>query len=142
MLLYRKFSAYKVPKVWTTPKMDGKFASINAPTAGPRRTEALPKGKHPIQLYSMGTPNGVKITAMLEELVDMVPGFEVARDTRSLPPFRHPRWCAPQYDAWMVNIMKGDQFTSGFVDVNPNSKIPCMVDYSDEARPIRIFESG
>ena len=114
---------YVPPKVWTwDTQSGGKFASINRPIAGPTHDKALPRGKHPFQLYSLGTPNGVKVTVMFEEL--LAAGHKDA-----------------EYDAWLINIMEGDQFGSGFVAVNPNSKIPALMDYSGD-RPQRIFESG
>ena len=116
-------SGYVPPKVWTWEKENGgHFASINRPIAGPTHDKDLPVGKHPLQLYSKGTPNGVKVTIMLEEL--LAKGIEGA-----------------EYDAWMIEIGDGDQFGSGFVDVNPNSKIPAMVDRSG-SEPVRVFESG
>src|SRR5690606_30683467 len=116
-------TSYVPPKVWThDAPSGGKFASINAPTAGARHEKALPVGKHPLQLYSLATPNGVKVTVMLEELLAL--GHEGA-----------------QYDAWLIDINKGDQFGSGFVAANPNSKIPALVDHSGP-EPIRVFESG
>ncbi len=114
---------YTPPKVWTWNKESGgRFANINRPIAGPTREEELPVGKHPLQLYSLGTPNGVKVTVMLEELLAL--GHAGA-----------------EYDAWLVKINQGDQFTSGFVSANPNSKIPALVDHSGP-KPIRVFESG
>lgn len=114
---------YQPPEVWTWDKESGgRFAKINRPIAGPTHTAELPVGKHPIQLYSLGTPNGVKITVMLEELLEL--GESGA-----------------EYDAFLININDGDQFSSGFVQINPNSKIPAMVDRSGDT-PIRIFESG
>ncbi|MCH4564577.1 glutathione-dependent disulfide-bond oxidoreductase [Halomonas sp. EGI 63088] len=114
---------YTPPKVWTWDKENGgEFASINRPIAGPTHEKALPVGKHPFQLYSLATPNGVKVTVMLEELLAL--GY---RDT--------------EYDAWLIRIGEGDQFGSGFVDINPNSKIPALVDRS-ASEPIRVFESG
>jgi GST-like protein len=114
---------YTPPPIWTWNKESGgKFASINRPVAGPTHEKALPVGRHPLQLYSLGTPNGVKVTVMLEELLAL--GHAGA-----------------EYDAWLVRINDGAQFGSGFVDVNPNSKIPAMVDRSG-AQPVRIFESG
>ncbi|MBB2172142.1 glutathione-dependent disulfide-bond oxidoreductase [Gluconacetobacter asukensis] len=114
---------YTPPKVWTWNKSGGgQFASINRPIAGPTHDKTLPVGRHPLQLYSLGTPNGVKVTIMLEEL--LAAGHAGA-----------------EYDAWLINIGAGDQFGSGFVAVNPNSKIPAMVDHSGPA-PIRVFESG
>ena len=115
--------AYVPPKVWTWNKENGgKFASINRPIAGPTHDKPLQVGKHPLQLYSLGTPNGVKVTILLEELLAL--GHAGA-----------------EYDAWLVNIGDGDQFGSGFVSANPNSKIPALVDHSGP-EPIRIFESG
>jgi GSH-dependent disulfide-bond oxidoreductase len=114
---------YVPPKVWTWNKPSGgTFASINRPIAGSTHDKALPVGRHPLQLYSMGTPNGVKVTVMLEELLAL--GFKGA-----------------EYDAWLIRISEGDQFGSGFVAVNPNSKIPALLDRSG-ATPIRVFESG
>ncbi len=114
---------YVPPKVWTWDKENGgQFAGINAPTAGARFEQELPVGKHPIQLYSLGTPNGVKVTIMLEELLEK--GHSGA-----------------EYDAWLIKIFASEQFGSGFVDVNPNSKIPAMVDRSQDP-PLRLFESG
>ena len=116
-------AAYVPPKVWKWEmESGGRFASINRPIAGATHEKELPVGKHPMQLYSLGTPNGVKVTIMLEEL--LARGFSGA-----------------EYDAWLINIGKGDQFGSGFVEVNPNSKIPALMDRSGE-NPIRIFESG
>jgi GST-like protein len=114
---------YEPPKVWTwDSESGGRFANINRPIAGATHEKALPVGEHPIQLYSLGTPNGVKVTVMLEELLAL--GHAGA-----------------EYDAWLVNIGEGEQFSSGFVAVNPNSKIPAMVDRSGDT-PIRLFESG
>jgi GST-like protein len=114
---------YTPPKIWTWNKESGgQFANINRPIAGPTHDKALPVGRHPLQLYSLATPNGVKVTVMLEELLAM--GHSGA-----------------EYDAWLINIREGDQFGSGFVDVNPNSKIPALLDRSGPA-PIRVFESG
>jgi len=114
---------YTPPKVWTWTKPNGgTFANINRLTAGPTHEKELPVGRHPLQLYSMGTPNGVKITVMLEELLAL--GHTGA-----------------EYDAWLVDIYKGDQFGTGFVAINPNSKIPAMVDRSGP-EPITVFESG
>ena len=114
---------YQPPKVWQwESESGGRFASINRPVAGPTHEKALPVGEHPIQLYSLATPNGVKVTVMLEELLAL--GHQGA-----------------EYDAWLINIGEGDQFGSGFVEVNPNSKIPAMVDRSGP-EPIRVFESG
>ena len=116
-------SVYVPPKVWTWEQPNGgTFASTNRPIAGATHDAELPRGKHPFQLYSMGTPNGVKVTVMFEEL--LAAGHADA-----------------EYDAWLISIGKGDQFGSGFVDINPNSKIPALVDYSGDA-PLRIFESG
>ena len=115
--------AYVPPKVWTWNKESGgRFANINRPIAGPTHEKELPVGRHPLQLYSLATPNGVKVTVMLEELLAL--GHEGA-----------------EYDAWLIDISKGDQFGSGFVAVNPNSKIPALMDRSG-AEPIRVFESG
>ena len=114
---------YTPPKVWTWDKASGgQFANINRPIAGATHDKDLPVGKHPFQLYSLGTPNGVKVTILLEEL--LAAGHEGA-----------------EYDAWLVNIGEGDQFGSGFVEINPNSKIPALVDRSGD-KPIRVFESG
>jgi GST-like protein len=114
---------YIPPKVWTWNKESGgRFASINRPIAGPTSEKELPVGKHPLQLYSLATPNGVKVTVMLEEL--LAAGHAGA-----------------EYDAWLIQIMAGDQFSSGFVAANPNSKIPALMDHSGPA-PIRVFESG
>lgn len=114
---------YTPPAVWTyNPEFGGRFAAMNRPTAGARQEAELPIGKHPLQLYSLGTPNGVKVTVMLEEL--LAAGHSGA-----------------EYDAWLINIGNNDQFGSGYVAANPNSKIPVMVDRSGAA-PQRIFESG
>jgi GST-like protein len=114
--------AYTPPKVWQWEEPSGgQFASINRPVSGATHEADLPVGAHPFQLYSMGTPNGVKVTVMFEEL--LAAGYEA------------------EYDAWLIRITKGDQFGSGFVGVNPNSKIPAMVDRSGDA-PVRVFESG
>jgi len=114
---------YTPPKVWTWNKESGgRFAAINRPIAGATHDKELQIGKHPIQLYSLGTPNGVKVTIMLEELLAL--GHAGA-----------------EYDAWLINIGKGEQFSSGYVAINPNSKIPVMVDHS-EPKPLRVFESG
>jgi GSH-dependent disulfide-bond oxidoreductase len=114
---------YTPPKVWTPPQASGgRFASINRPIAGPTHEAELPVGRHPLQLYSLGTPNGVKVTVMLEELLAL--GNTGA-----------------EYDAWLVDINEGVQFGSGFVGVNPNSKIPALLDRSGAA-PVRVFESG
>ncbi len=116
-------SDYAPPRVWTWSKPSGgTFATINRPIAGPSHEKALPVGRHPLQLYSQGTPNGVKITVMLEELLAL--GHHGA-----------------EYDAWLIRINEGDQFGSGFVAINPNSKIPALVDRSG-SKPIRVFESG
>ncbi len=116
-------SDYTPPKIWTWDKENGgQFANINRPIAGPTHEKELPVGKHPLQLYSLGTPNGVKVTIMLEELLAL--GHSGA-----------------EYDAWLIKIGNGDQFGSGFVAVNPNSKIPALMDRSGE-KPVRIFESG
>ena len=114
---------YTPPKIWTYDKENGgKFANINRPVAGATHDKVLPRGKHPLQLYSLATPNGVKVTVMLEELLELgIAGAE--------------------YDAWLIRINEGDQFGSGFVGVNPNSKIPALLDYSGE-QPVRVFESG
>lgn len=116
-------SEYTPPKVWTWDKESGgRFANINRPIAGPTHDKELKVGKHPIQLYSLGTPNGVKVTIMLEEL--LAAGHSGA-----------------EYDAWLINIGEGDQFGSGYVALNPNSKIPVMADHSTD--PVtRVFESG
>ena len=113
---------YVPPTVWTPAASGGTFANINRPVAGPTHEKALPVGKHPLQLYSLGTPNGIKVTIMLEELLAL--GHAGA-----------------EYDAWLIRINEGDQFSSGFVEINPNSKIPALVDRSG-ARPLRVFESG
>lgn len=116
-------STYVPPKVWTPPASSGgTFASINRPVAGPTHDKELPVGKHPFQLYSLATPNGVKVTIMLEELL-------AAGHTGA------------EYDAWLIRINEGNQFSSGFVDVNPNSKIPALLDQSGD-KPVRVFESG
>jgi GST-like protein len=116
-------AAYEPPKVWTWNKeAGGRFAAINRPIAGPTHEKELPVGRHPLQLYSLATPNGVKATVMLEELLAL--GHEGA-----------------EYDAWLINIGAGDQFSSGFVAVNPNSKIPALLDRSGP-EPVRVFESG
>lgn len=116
-------STYTPPKVWSADKTNGgQFASINRPTAGATHDKALPVGRHPLQLYSLGTPNGVKVTVMLEEL--LAAGHAGA-----------------EYDAWLIRINQGEQFGSGFVEVNPNSKIPALVDRSGPS-PVRVFESG
>jgi GST-like protein len=111
---------YTPPKVWTwDSESGGKFASINRPIAGPTHDKDLPVGKHPLQLHSLATPNGVKVTVMLEELLAKGYGAD--------------------YDAWFIDINEGDQFSSGFVDVNPNSKIPALF---DKSTGVRVFESG
>lgn len=114
---------YTPPKVWSADTVSGgRFANINRPTAGAREERDLPVGDNPLQLYSLATPNGVKVTILLEELLEL--GHTGA-----------------EYDAWTINIGEGEQFTSGFVGVNPNSKIPALLDRSD-AEPFRVFESG
>jgi GSH-dependent disulfide-bond oxidoreductase len=114
---------YTPPKVWAWNKANGgQFANINRPISGPTHDKDLPVGRHPLQLYSLGTPNGVKVTVMLEELLAL--GHRGA-----------------EYDAWLIRIGEGDQFGSGFVAVNPNSKIPALMDRSGP-KPIRVFESG
>jgi GST-like protein len=119
-------SDYTPPKVWTWEKPEGdggwRYAALNRPIAGATHEQELPVGKHPLQLYSRGTPNGVKVTILLEEL--LAAGYKGA-----------------EYDAWMIDIGKGDQFGSGFVGVNPNSKIPALLDRSGP-KPQRVFESG
>ncbi len=116
-------STYTPPAVWTWNKgSGGRFANINRPIAGPTHDKQLPVGQHPLQLYSLATPNGVKVTVMLEELLAL--GHAGA-----------------EYDAWLIKINEGDQFGSGFVGANPNSKIPALVDHS-EPTPLRVFESG
>ncbi|BBU94506.1 glutathione-dependent disulfide-bond oxidoreductase [Providencia rettgeri] len=114
---------YIPPRVWQWEQGNGgKFANINRPISGATHEKSLPIGKHPLQLYSLGTPNGQKVTIMLEELLAL--GIKEA-----------------EYDAWLINIGEGDQFSSGFVEINPNSKIPALVDRSSK-EPIRVFESG
>ena len=114
---------YTPPRVWRWDEPSGgEFADINRPTAGAREERSLPVGTHPLQLYSQGTPNGVKVTIMLEELLAAGHG-------------------GAEYDAWLIRIADGDQFGSGFVEINPNSKIPALVDWS-AATPVRVFESG
>jgi GST-like protein len=114
--------SYTPPKVWTWEEANGgEFASTNRPVAGPTHDKELPVGEHPYQLYSLATPNGVKVTVMFEELL------EAGHDA--------------EYDAWLIRIGKGDQFGSGFTDINPNSKIPAMVDHTGP-EPVRVFESG
>jgi len=116
-------SSYTPPSIWSwTKENGGRFANINRPTAGPTHAKELPVGRHPLQLYSLGTPNGVKVTVMLEELLAL--GHAGA-----------------EYDAWLIRINDGDQFGSGFVSINPNSKIPALMDRS-EPTPVRVFESG
>ncbi|MGN8259682.1 glutathione-dependent disulfide-bond oxidoreductase [Pseudomonas sp. SMSB3] len=116
-------SPYVPPKVWRNDAAaGGQFASINRPVAGPTHDKELPTGEHPLQLYSLATPNGVKVTILLEELLAL--GHSGA-----------------EYDAWLIRIGEGDQFSSGFVAVNPNSKIPALLDRSVEP-PVRVFESG
>ncbi|MBA4176254.1 MAG: glutathione-dependent disulfide-bond oxidoreductase [Leptothrix sp. (in: Bacteria)] len=115
--------SYTPPAIWTWNKENGgKFASINRPVAGATHDKALPVGRHPLQLYSLATPNGVKVTVMLEELLAL--GHAGA-----------------EYDAWLIKVSDRDQFGSGFVAVNPNSKIPALMDHSGPA-PVRVFESG
>ncbi len=114
---------YTPPRVWEWKQANGgQFANINRPIAGPTHEQALPRGQHPLQMYSLATPNGVKVTILLEELLAL--GHTGA-----------------EYDAWLIRIQQGDQFGSGFVEVNPNSKIPALMDYSGE-QPVRVFESG
>src|SRR5271167_4928348 len=114
---------YTPPKVWTWNKPNGgRFANINRPISGATHEKELPVGRHPLQLYSQGTPNGVKVTVMLEELLALGHG-------------------GAEYDAWLIRIGEGDQFGSGFVGINPNSKIPALVDRSGPT-PVRVFESG
>ena len=116
-------TTYTPPRVWKwEPGNGGKFANINRPVAGATHEKVLPVGKHPLQLYSLATPNGVKVTVMLEELLEQ--GIKQA-----------------EYDAHLIQIGEGDQFGSGFVEVNPNSKIPALMDYSTTP-PQRVFESG
>lgn len=116
-------STYTPPKIWHwSSENGGRFASINRPTAGHTHDKDLPLGKHPLQLHSLATPNGVKVTIMLEELL-------AAGHTGA------------EYDAWLISIMEGDQFSSGFVEINPNSKIPALLDRSTD-KPVRVFESG
>ncbi len=115
-------TSYMPPEIWTRDsESGGKFASINRPIAGPTHEKALPVGEHPFQLYSLATPNGQKVTVLFEEL--LAAGH------------------AAEYDAWLIRIGDGDQFSSGFVEVNPNSKIPALMDRSG-AKPVRVFESG
>ncbi len=116
--------AYTPPQVWSWDKESGgRFAKINRPIAGATHDKDLPVGRHPLQLYSLATPNGVKVTVMLEELL--------ARGH-----------AGAEYDAWLIDISEGDQFSSGFVAVNPNSKIPALLDRTTPATPVRVFESG
>jgi len=116
-------SDYTPPRVWQWEmESGGRFAEINRPIAGPTHDKELPVGRHPLQLYSLATPNGVKVTVLLEELLAL--GRQEA-----------------EYDAWLINILDGDQFSSGFVDINPNSKIPALLDRSTTP-PTRVFESG
>ena len=116
-------SDYTPPRIWEWEKESGgRFAEINRPIAGATHDKDLPLGKHPLQLYSLATPNGVKVTVLLEELLAL--GKKEA-----------------EYDAWLINILEGDQFGSGFVDINPNSKIPALLDTSTTP-PTRVFESG
>jgi GST-like protein len=116
-------SEYTPPEVWTwRAPSGGQFANINRPIAGPTHEQQLPVGRHPLQLYSLGTPNGVKVTILLEELLAL--GISGA-----------------EYDAWLIDISRGEQFSSGFVAVNPNSKIPALLDRSSQP-PVRVFESG
>lgn len=119
----QELSDYTPDNVWEWKQGNGgKFANINRPISGATHEKDLPRGEHPLQLYSLGTPNGVKVTVMLEEL--LASGHSGA-----------------EYDAWLINIQEGDQFGSGFVGVNPNSKIPALMDYSTK-KPQRVFESG
>ena len=117
-------SVYTPPTVWSWNKESGgRFANINRPIAGPTHEKDLPVGRHPLQLYSLATPNGVKVTVMLEELLEL--GHRGA-----------------EYDAWLIRINEGEQFGSGFVAINPNSKIPALLDRSGTSKPVRVFESG
>jgi len=118
----QKHGVYEPPKVWTPTVSGGNFANINRPVAGATHEQELPVGKHPLQLYSLATPNGVKVTILLEELLAL--GHAGA-----------------EYDAWLIKINEGAQFSSGFVAANPNSKIPALVDRSGD-KPLRVFESG
>ena len=114
---------YDPPKIWKWENENGgAFASINRPIAGSTHDKTLPIGQHPFQLYSQGTPNGIKVTVMFEELLEIGHG-------------------GAEYDSWLVSIGKGEQFGSDFVNINPNSKIPALLDYSGD-EPIRVFESG
>lgn len=116
-------NTYQPPQIWQwQPGNGGAFANINRPVSGATHEKDLPQGKHPLQLYSLATPNGAKVTIMLEELLAL--GHAGA-----------------EYDAWLINIGEGDQFSSGFVDINPNSKIPALLDLSSD-HPLRVFESG
>ena len=116
-------TTYTPPKVWTwDAESGGRFAKINRPISGATHEKDLPVGEHPFQLYSLATPNGVKVTIMFEELLEK--GISAA-----------------EYDAWIIDIVEGNQFSSGFVDINPNSKIPALLDRSGE-KPLRVFESG
>jgi GSH-dependent disulfide-bond oxidoreductase len=116
-------AGYTPPKIWVWDKPNGgRFANINRPVSGPTNEKALPVGRHPLQLYSQGTPNGIKVTVMLEELLAAGHG-------------------GAEYDAWLLRISEGDQFGSGFAAVNPNGKLPALVDRSGP-RPVRVFESG
>ncbi|CUH38406.1 Disulfide-bond oxidoreductase YghU [Jannaschia seosinensis] len=112
---------YTPPKIWTPSESGGRFASINRPVAGPTHEKPLPEGEHPYQLYSLATPNGVKVTILFEELIEA--GHDI------------------EYDAWLIDIGEGDQFGSGFVAVNPNSKIPALLDRTGP-EPVRVFESA
>ena len=115
-------SDYVPPKVWTwDQESGGRFANINRPIAGPTHDKDLPVGEHPLQLHSLATPNGVKVTILLEELLEL--------------------GCDAEYDAWLINIGEGQQFSSGFVDINPNSKIPALLDRGTNPGT-RVFESG
>jgi GST-like protein len=117
-------NSYTPPRIWKPDeKSGGRFSGINRPEAGARYEEELPLGKHPFQLYSLATPNGVKVTVLFEELL--------ARNHTEA-----------EYDAWPINILEGEQFSTGFTGVNPNSKIPALMDYSEAGQPVRIFESG
>ena len=119
-----KQTEYELPKVWKwDSESGGEWAKINRPISGATHEKELPVGENPLQLYSLATPNGVKVTVMLEELLAL--GIEEA-----------------EYDAYVIDISKGDQFGSGFVDINPNSKIPALIDKSDASNPIPVFESG
>ena len=116
-------NSYLLPKIWVWNKANGgQFANINRPIAGSTHEHALPRGKHPLQLHSLATPNGVKVTIMLEELLAL-------------------GQTGAEYDAWLIRINEGDQFGSGFIEVNPNSKIPALLDCSGP-KPVRVFESG